>query len=152
MILYIAKHSHVRDLGMTKLYKLIYFADATSLREYGHTISGSEYIKYEHGPVPSRGEKALKLLNRSNLISIKQRQHYKLSLNEVLAHAQPDLKILSPEDQIILSTICKTKGQATAAELSDESHREPAWLYAKLLDKLSPSLMYYGTSEDPNGL
>ena len=47
---------------------MLYYADAACLREIGHSMSGSEYIKYEHGPVPSRGEKSIKTLRAENLL------------------------------------------------------------------------------------
>ena len=59
LIVRIGTDPHVENLGTVKLWKLIYFVDATALRELGHTLTGSEFTKYEHGPVPSRGEKGL---------------------------------------------------------------------------------------------
>ena len=59
-MLCIASRPDVTGLGLTKLCKLVYFADARHLREAGASITGSEFIKYQHGPVPSRGEKAVK--------------------------------------------------------------------------------------------
>jgi hypothetical protein len=55
LILYQGKSPHVGDLGVTKLWKLIYFIDVSFLRETGMSLTGSDYIKYDHGPVPSCG-------------------------------------------------------------------------------------------------
>ncbi|MDZ4772472.1 MAG: hypothetical protein SGI72_04995 [Planctomycetota bacterium] len=58
LIIVIAEHPKVTSLGLTKLWKLISFADVTALREHGATITGSDFVKYPHGPVPSRGRRS----------------------------------------------------------------------------------------------
>ena len=152
MILYFANSPYVCALGTTKLYKLLYFTDATSLRELGHNMSGSEYIRYEHGPVPSRGEKALKDLRKENAILVNQEEHYGMRLEAIREIIEPDLTIFEKSELEILQRIARTKGAASAKTLSNESHLEPAWVYATPLGKLSPELMLYGASEDPEGL
>ena len=152
MILYIASNPRVRDLGTTKLYKLIYFSDVTNLRAHGSTISGSEYIKYPHGPVPSKGEKFIKQLRRADDVAVNQRAHFDMRLDEVTAKTLPNLSVFSKHELQTLALICETKGTTSAKALSEESHQEPAWAYAPPMDKLSPDLMSYGLSEDSDGL
>ena len=152
MILYFANSPCVSSLGTTKLYKLLYFADATCLREYGHSMSGSEYIKYEHGPVPSRGEKAIKILRKENAILVNPEVHYGMQLDAIRATVEPDFSLFDKSELDVLTRIAQTKGAASARLLSEESHLEPAWFYAGILNKLSPDLMFYGASEDPDGL
>jgi len=152
MILYFANSPYVCNLGPTKLYKMLYFTDAASLRKLGRSMSGSEYVKYEHGPVPSRGEKVVKNLSKEKAILINQEDHYGMRLDAISATAEPDLSIFEKSELEILQQIAQTKGTASARALSDESHLEPAWFYAAMMGKLSPDLMFYGASEDPDGL
>jgi len=152
MILYFANSPYIRNLGTTKLYKLLYYADAACLREIGHSMSGSEYIKYEHGPVPSRGEKSIKTLRAENAIMVEQEDFYGMRLDAIRASSEPDLSIFEKAELEILQRIAQAKGAASARMLSEESHLEPAWFYAAMMGKLSPDLMLYGASEDPDGL
>ena len=149
MILYFAQSPSVRNLGMTKLYKLLYFADVAGLRELGCSISGSEYIKYEHGPVPSRCEKTIESLRRDNYISVTGERIYGMTLHVVRAVAKPDTSVFSKSEMKILQRISISKGQLTAAQLSEESCLEPAWVYADMLCKMPPDMMHYGAVEDP---
>lgn len=141
LILYLCDHPKVTSLGLTKLYKLIYFSDVTHLREFGTSITGSEYIKYEHGPVPSRGEKLIKSLKRdkalkSETVSARGKTRYKFTkLNEV------DLKIFSESEIDAIEEVCSKFGKRTAKFLSELSHDEPSWACAKMQDKLDPELM-----------
>ena len=152
LILHIGTNPHVQNLGETKLWKLIYFIDAVSLRETGRTVTGSDFIRYDHGPVPSRGEKSLKQLSRDGDITIVQEQLPSYRINRVVATRPPTAKVFSAAELKLIGRICRAFGDKTATYLSELSHREPAWHYAGRLDKLSPELMLYGSAEDPEDL
>lgn len=152
LILHIGANPHVQNLGETKLWKLIYFIDATALRETGRTITGSDFIRYDHGPVPSRGEKSLKQLSRTGDIRIVQEQFPSYRINRVVAITPPAKKVFSAAELELIGRICRAHGNQTATYLSELSHREPAWHYAGHLDTLSPELMLYGAAEDPEDL
>lgn len=152
LMLAIAVHPNVKQLGVTKLWKLIYFVDATALRSHGSTITGSEFVKYPFGPVPSRGEKTLKAMKREKLLATEQRKIGSFSQTFVTAMMSPDMKLFSAEELAVIDEVCRAFGSKTAKELSELSHAEPAWALAAELDKLNPELMSYGRSEDPEGL
>jgi uncharacterized phage-associated protein len=152
VIVYVASHAGVSDLGLTKLYKLVYFADAAHLREHGSTITGSDYIKYEHGPVPSRGEKSVKQLRKEERIHTAKVPFAGYEMISIAAIGAPSWSALDDDEVATLDAVCSELGRETAKELSKRSHAEPAWASAQLLEKLSPELMMYGVAEDPDGL
>ena len=152
LLVYVSHHSQVTDLGLTKLWKLVFFIDRACLRALGHTITGSEYIKYEHGPVPSRGEKQLRLLCGNKVLECRQRTHRGYKLNEVKSLRKPQTDVFSEEELKLANSVCSEFGRQSAKQLSDLSHKDPAWHYAEQLQKLSPALMAYGSEEDPDGL
>ncbi|MFG3816155.1 Panacea domain-containing protein [Limnothrix redekei] len=155
LILYIGSNPYVQQLGVTKLWKIIYFIEVTALREIGQTITNSEFIKYEHGPVPSRGDKALKQLQREHKIHLTQSRLGQYRINQINVEETVDLAdhaTLSSQELEIIDRVCRTYGGKSASFLSELSHQEPAWFYAKKLEKLSPELMLYGFGEDSEGL
>lgn len=152
LVLHIGNSPYVQLLGTTKLWKLIYFIDTNALRETGSTITGSEYIKYEHGPVPSRGEKLLKQMQRDNKISIEQECSGSYRINKIVSQIEPESNVFSEYEINLIDKTCRNYGSKTASYLSEISHDEPAWHYAKMLEKLSPELMLYGSTEDIDGL
>lgn len=155
LALYLANHPKVGQLGHTKLYKLIFFCDVTHLRQYGETITGSQYIKFQYGPVPSRAEKALKALRKAGAISVTREvldEVRDIELMRVKACREADKKVFSKEELTTIETVAQNFGNRSAGELSDLSHREPAWVEAELHAKLDPELMFYGREEDPEGL
>jgi uncharacterized phage-associated protein len=152
LMLAIAVHPNVKSLGLTKLWKLIYFADVAALREHGATISGSEFVKYPFGPVPSRGEKVLKEMRREKLLETVQRASGTFTQTLVTALGKPDVRVFSANERVVIDVVCRRFGGKTAKELSSLSHSEPAWALATDLAKLDSGLMHYGDSEDPEGL
>jgi uncharacterized phage-associated protein len=152
LILYISNHKDVKNLGITKLWKLIYFVDATALRDCGESVTGSEFIKYEHGPVPSRGEKILKQLRRKNQVTTESKTLHGHLLTNVLPSDDADLSLFSEDELQIMSKICRRYGALTAQKLSELSHQEPSWRLTKYLQKLDARLISYGPREDSIGL
>lgn len=151
LVLHLGNTPHVENLGKTKLWKLIYFIDVAFLREYGHSLTNSEYIKYDHGPVPSRGEKVLKSLSRDGLISIKLKDYGSYTQHHVTTTVEPE-EVLSSNELLLINKICRKLGRATATHLSELSHLEPSWANAGKMQKISPELMHYGYEEVEEGL
>lgn len=151
-MLCIASHPSVSALGLTKLYKLVYFADARHLRETGVSITGSEFIKYQHGPVPSRGEKAVKQLRKDGAIDADREDYAGYETTAISVRGKPDLRALAPAEKATLAAVCRELGAMTATQLSALSHDEPAWISAPMRQKLAPDLIMYGAAEDPEGL
>ncbi len=152
LITYLGNQPGVTNLGLTKLWKLIYFVDSKALRELGETITGSEFIKYEHGPVPSRGDKLVRQMTRRDELSTQPRNIGGLTLNEVRTTRLPAPDAFSKEELEVINSVCAEFGRRSAKDLSDLSHREPPWHYAEMRAKLSPELMLYGSGEDAEGL
>ncbi len=153
LILLIGSHRKVSQLGLTKLYKLIYLSDVLALRELGQSITGSDYIKYEHGPVPSRGEKAIKKLKAEGaIVSQIVELDSSMKMNRITSRKAADRRLFSAGEQDVIERVCATYGNWTATALSNLSHKEPAWAAAATLDKMSHSLMHYGIEEDSEGL
>jgi hypothetical protein len=74
LIVHLGQHPRVNNLGQTKRWKLIFFIDAKALRDLGEPLTCSEFIKYEHGPVPSRGERPLRQLVRTGEVVTANRE------------------------------------------------------------------------------
>jgi len=152
LIVYLGQHPSVNNLGLTKLWKLIFFIDAKAVRDLGEQLTGSEFIKYEHGPVPSRGEKQLRLLVRAGEVTTAPRAIGGKTLTEVKSARAADLAVFSDDERTLTDEVCAELGRKSAMALSELSHQEPSWHYAEMMGKLDPELIAYGAQEDPDGL
>jgi uncharacterized phage-associated protein len=52
-VLFFAKKTDPKKLGILKLNKLLYYIDFGHYKKYGRPILGDVYIRMDHGPVPS---------------------------------------------------------------------------------------------------
>ncbi len=152
LILILARHKSVSNLGVTKLAKLVYYIDAEAMRVLGDSVTQSEFIKHENGPVPSRMDRALKQLSKAESIRVVKEEFFAHQLKKVEAMRDADMRPFRQEELEIVDRIAKKLGQVSAAELSSLSHKEPAWREAEYLAKLDPELIPYGTEEDPDEL
>ena len=58
-ILFFASRIQNGTLGKLKLMKLLYYFDFDFFEEYGRSVTGDEYLRFENGPVPRMEEKIL---------------------------------------------------------------------------------------------
>jgi uncharacterized phage-associated protein len=132
LIVFFAHHEAVKPLGKTKLFKLLYFTDATHLDKAGQSITGAEYLKYPYGPVPTQGDYALKELQKHRLIHQRRVQiaseHFR---REITALQMPDMMIFTAQEQQTIQHVIQLYGEDSAMVLSWKSHQEPAWLFAE---------------------
>ena len=67
---YIVSHTEPWQLGVTKLFKIMWHADVLHYRRYGKTISGQKsYIRMDNGPIPNGIYDALDSLKSSGKIA-----------------------------------------------------------------------------------
>jgi hypothetical protein len=124
LMLYIAgKCEQHQNFNATKLNKILYFADFLSYSRTGQAITGAEYVKQEHGPVPKRLLPIRKRLVERGEAAVKKvatvggyEQHRLVPLRE------PDLSRFSgPEIDFVNKVILFFAGH-NAKEVSEMSH------------------------------
>jgi uncharacterized phage-associated protein len=68
----------VKNLGKTKLMKLLFFADKEHLKQYGRPIFFDTYFKKERGPVPSNTYSVISSVNDA------EKEDFKEEVKELL--------------------------------------------------------------------
>jgi uncharacterized phage-associated protein len=104
-----------------KIFKIIYFADQSHLKEYGRPIIGDTYLKMEYGPVPSfiRDLANGKIPELSDNFEIYEK-HYVKPLIE------PNLDYLSETDIECLQKSIEDNKNLSFFKLTNKSH-DFAW-------------------------
>lgn len=131
LVLYITLQSDGDEwFGVTKLNKLLYFIDAESLREFGATLSGQEYIKRPFGPVPARISEALNTLRDTDALVIRPEIAGPYRQRRPFAMREPDWEQFHPRElALVNSVIQQFKGWA-ATQCSTVSHERSGWRLA----------------------
>jgi len=119
-------------LGATKLNKVLWLSDLLAYKVNGTSITGTEYVKRQFGPVPrsilvARRELVAekKLHERTDVIAGMTGMHF-------TALERPDTSVFSPKEleivDSVLSEICENH---TATSISEYSH-DAVWGAAKM--------------------
>ena len=134
MLLHIAqKSANDPKFGAVKLNKLVFFSDCVSFIRTGKTITGSKFMRLGKGPVPRRLVPV-----RDQLVAEKRAAIQKKLLvsgweqDRLIALESPKLDSLFTAGEVALvDNLIEEFRDHTAEEISDFSHRMPAWNIAE---------------------
>lgn len=119
--------------GSTKLCKLLYYSDYTAFARTGAPITGADYIRQPHGPMPREFYRQRDGLIEAGLARMEMRvvfHHDQERLVPLVDGSYFDDKFSDPELDAIEWTLDKMAGM-TASEASDYSHGEVGWIIAE---------------------
>lgn len=119
-ILYLANKRP--SIDKMSLYKFLFFADIEHLNRYGRPIFGGYYVAMPKGPVPSQV---------SDLLEHENNPEFDIIDYMITATRKENQEYLSTTDMEVLDQIYGKYGNYSAPELSDLSHKHPAWINAK---------------------
>ena len=124
------------EISKTKLLKEMFYSDFLFYRDTGKSITGLEYIKLQHGPVPDKFSFLIDFCYSENVID------YKVNLykdREYNAITSKELKVtkLSNEELEIINKVKKYFKNYTAEEIADYSHKEKAYINPKYKERIS---------------
>lgn len=133
------------NIGMTAIYKLLYFIDFDYYEKYEEQLMGAIYIKNHFGPTPIMFKKIIEQMKKNNEIEEVKSKFYN--------HEQTKF-FLNPEYQIDLSGLSAQEikhidweldrlSDKTASELSDLSHEDVPWKVAKMGEAVKYNGVFY---------
>jgi uncharacterized phage-associated protein len=148
-IVYIA--SKFPGVGRFHAAKVLYFAELKHLRAYGRPIVGDRYIAMDNGPVPSFAYDVLKgttgpedrALVEGALSSAKAARYPTYN-----AAREPNLDFFSATDLECLDDAIAHCRSRTFGEISDETHKHPAWARAADNGPMTYDDMLYGADPE----
>lgn len=132
LILYIAERcSGDPRFGKIKLNKILFYADFSAYLRHGSSITGEDYIKQPHGPVPCHVEKRLAKLSGKDL-EVVERDFYGRRQHRVVAKREARLNDFSAQEiALVDQTISHLEG-FSGADVSELSHQFLAWQVAQI--------------------
>lgn len=122
LLLYIL--GQMGDTFQTKMNKVLFYIDFLSYRERGMAISGLAYNAIDFGPVPQRWDRVYSAFDEITPKLKIVRDQECLALT---SSSEADMSCFSKEELAIIDTVCAKLKPLKAHDLSEMSHREPAW-------------------------
>lgn len=145
MVLYVARETEQDPrCGFTKLNKILFYADFTAFRKLGRPISGAQYRKLQHGPVPKTILPLVEDMEAAKDCAIATRDHFGYTQKRVLALRDPRLDLFTAEEIDIIRNVIDDLHDLNATEVSDLSHRFMGWRLAEQGEDIPYETVYIG--------
>ncbi len=137
------------NVGMTVLYKLLYFIDFDYYEKYEDQLMGLVYLKNHHGPTPLLFENLIDDMIKKGNVEIVKSKFYRFPQTKYLVNPEiePDLSILNGQEQKHIDWEMKRLSDLTAKQLTELSHKDVPWISAENGKPLDFESVFYRTSE-----
>jgi transcriptional regulator with XRE-family HTH domain len=137
------------NVGMTVLYKLLYFIDFDYYEKYEDQLMGLTYLKNQYGPTPLLFENLIDEMVESGEVEKVKSKFYLYPLTKYLINpaVEPDLSILNGQEKDHIDWELGRLSDLTATALSELSHKDVPWMTAENGKPLSYESVFYRTAD-----
>jgi putative zinc finger/helix-turn-helix YgiT family protein len=132
-----AYFAELPDMFVTKLAKLMFYADFLHYREHTTSITGLAYAHAPQGPIPDRYERIRDDVIENAVVEIEERCGDNWSGEVLVAQRPADVSAFSESELAVLRAVRKRLGAKTSKCLSDMSHAETAWTATQMGGRIS---------------
>lgn len=132
LVLYVIwRTGDVRDFGLTKLNKVLWFTDARTYEAFGKSVTGETYVRRKFGPVPMHIDEVISELIANGKIQSWSEPWFDFEVKRFAAHEPPDMALFSADELGFIDWWIKhVAEQHTATSISEKSH-DYGWKIAK---------------------
>jgi len=137
------------NVGMTVLYKLLYFIDFDYYEKYEEQLMGLVYLKNQLGPTPLLFDSLIEEMLKKGELEKVNSKFYKYPQTKYLVNpdTNPDLSVLTGQEQQHIDRELDRLSDCTAAQLSALSHKDVPWITAQEGKPLNYESVFYRTPE-----
>jgi len=116
------------NVGMTVLYKLLYFIDFDYYEKFEEQLVGATYIKNHFGPTPVEFKKIVENLESKGELETVKSKYFLHEQTKYLPRRQADISVLNAQEIKHIDEVLSRLSDKSATELSDYSHLDIPWL------------------------
>lgn len=125
-----------RQLGATKLNKILWFSDVLTYLHFNTPVTGARYVKRQFGPVPVALLPIVDELRSAGKLAVRDTELFGKPKREYFALQPPDLSLFSSKEISLIDSIIQSVCERhTAASISEMTHDE-AWEMAEIGEDL----------------
>jgi DNA-binding XRE family transcriptional regulator/uncharacterized phage-associated protein len=135
------------NVGMTVLYKLLYFIDFDYYEKFEEQLVGATYIKNHFGPTPIEFKKIVETMELKGELETVKSKYFLHDQTKYLPHRASDISVLSAREIKHIDEVLARLSDKNAKELSDYSHRDIPWLITKDNQTIKYEAVFYRTKE-----
>lgn len=135
------------NVGMTVLYKLLYFIDFDYYEKYETQLMGLTYIKNTHGPTPREFKKVVDEMKTVSLLEEVRSKSFSYEQKKYLPLVGPDLSAISGRELEMIDYVLDRYSDCTASQLSEMTHRDMPWKATEHGKNIDYELSFYRSDE-----
>jgi len=135
------------NVGMTVLYKLLYFIDFDYYERFEEQLIGATYIKNHFGPTPVEFKKIVESMELKGELETVKSKYFLHEQTKYLPHRGPDISVLSAREIKHIDEVLSRLSDKNAKELSNYSHQDISWLGTKDGEIIPYEAVFYRTPE-----
>ena len=148
VVLYILeKVGSKSNVGMTVLYKLLYFIDFDYYEKFEEQLVGATYIKNHFGPTPVEFKKIVESMESKGELETVKSKYFQHEQTKYLPRRESDISVLSAREIKHIDEVLARLSDKNAKELSDYSHKDIPWLGTKDGEVIKYEAVFYRTPE-----
>ncbi len=137
------------NIGMTALYKLLYFIDFDYYEKYEEQLMGLKYIRNHFGPTPMLFSKVIDEMLKADQIEKLKSKYYQHEQTKFLINpdVEPDLSILNGQEKEHIDWELNRLSDLNASTLSHISHKDVPWLSTEDGKEIDYESVFYRTAD-----
>jgi transcriptional regulator with XRE-family HTH domain len=148
VLLYIlAKVGAKPNVGMTVIYKLLYFIDFNYYEKYEEQLIGATYIKNHFGPTPIFFSKIVEEMKKKDEVEEVKSQYFLHDQKKFLPKRPANLLKLSANELQTIDQVLSQLSDKSAKELSEYSHGDVPWKTAEEGKPIDYEAVFYRTDK-----
>lgn len=135
------------NVGMTVIYKLLYFIDFDYYEKFEEQLVGATYIKNHFGPTPVEFKKIVESMELKGELETVKSKYFLHEQTKYLPRREPDISVLNAKEIKHIDEVLSRLSDKSATELSEYSHKDVPWITAEDGRPLSYESVFYRTKD-----
>lgn len=135
------------NVGMTVLYKLLYFIDFDYYEKFEEQLIGATYIKNHFGPTPVEFKKVIESMEKRGELETVRSKYFQHEQTKYLPRREANISVLSANEIKHIDEVLFRLSDKSASELSEHSHKDVPWITAEDGRPLSYESVFYRTKD-----
>lgn len=135
------------NVGLTVLYKLLYFIDFDYYEKYEKQLMGLTYFKNTHGPTPRHFSKIINAMKKSGELEEVRSKYFAHEQKKFLPHIEPDMSSFQGDELEVIDDVLRRYSDKTGVQLSEISHRDMPWKATEMGEDIEYELAFYRPDE-----
>jgi len=146
VLLYVLeKTAGKHNIGMTALYKLLYFIDFDYYEKFDEQLMGLTYIKNHYGPTPREFVSVVDAMKKNGELEEVKSNFFQYEQRKFLPRTSADLASFSAQEKEMIDSVLARYGDKTATELTRLSHEDTPWVAAEDGKNIEYEHVFYRT-------